>query len=315
MSLNRSNISPLEQAIVQLNESIAESRGQADVMTTNEDAFRNLITEGLTSISGKVAQILRLISEIDSLIARLQRQITELEARQMPDPNPELQAIINQLEEQVRDLQLQQDSAFAAINSATQHINQTKDIMANNSTKPELGSVLETISQNLDSIINSLTGTISSNPSSNPADAASNPLPDTTQITINGGTMSLGELKQKLQAKIDQLTSLGSVPPKYTEFQRVLNAVNTTLEEIERSAGRLRIRYRESDGVIMGGRRRRRTRKISYKKRFRNSRRKNRKTRTTKRRRKQRGGYTYSEPSSNSERKGRGFTKKTSKKC
>ena len=311
------SISPLETAITRLNESIALSTDQSDEMNRNENTFRDQISNGLNSISDKVAQILGLISQIDNLIASLQRQIAELEARQMPDPNPELQRLINQLEQQVRDLQQQQDSAFDAINRANQHIDDTRMSMEQNTRKPDLSPVLATINQNLDAILNSLNGAISSNPLPNPANAASNTLPDTTQISINGGTMSLGVLKQILQAKIDELAGMGTpVPPRYTEFQRVLNAVNADVDSIQNSARRNNIRYNSNEEAIMGGRRRRRTRKLSPKKKSRKSRRKNRRTRKTRQRRKQRGGYTYSDTSSTkSERTGRGFIKKSSKKC
>ena len=67
----------------------------------------------------------------------------------MPDPNPELQRLIDQLEQQVRDLQQQQDRAFDAINRANQHIDDTRMSMEQNTRKPDLSPVLATINQNL----------------------------------------------------------------------------------------------------------------------------------------------------------------------
>ena len=308
------SLSPLETAITRLNESIALSTDQSDEMNRNENTFRDQISNGLNSISEKVAQILGLINQIDNLIANLQRQIAELEARQMPDPNPELQRLIEQLEQQVRNLQQQQDIAFDAINRANQHIDDTRMSMEQNARKPDLSPVLDTINRNLDAIINSLNGTISSNPLSNPANVAQNPLSDATDIKLNSGTLTYGELKSALAAKLAQLKrDTGSIPSRYEDFNRVVNAINSTADDIEQSARTHSINFDGS--VLRGGRRRRRTRKLSPKKKSRKSRRKNRRTRKTRQRRKQRGGYTYSEPSSSSERKGRGFIKKSSKKC
>ena len=310
------SVSNLQAAIMALGTAMQESDIQMNETEHAEESFRQQIQTGLSSMNEKIAKILDLINKISEIINNFKMQIAELEARELPNPNPELENIINELQNQVQLLEREKIEASSAIEGATNHIIKTTSSMSSNAQKPDIAMNLELITSNLDRIIRSLQGSIEQNPFTpqNPANVAQNPLPNDTPIRIGTVEISYGDLKNAVRDKMNSLrVSGGRVPQQYIDFAKVVNAVNSTAQSIAQAAANSTPPILIEGGVIRGGRRRRKTRKLSSKKKSRKSRRKNRKTRKTRRRRQQRGGYTYSETSS--ERKGRGFTKKSSKKC
>ena len=310
------SVSNLQAAIMALGTAMQESDIQMNETENAEESFRQQIQTGLSSMNEKIVTILDLINQIGEIINNFKMQIAELEARELPNPNPELENIINELKNQVQLLEREKIEASGAIEGATNHIIKTTSSMSSNAQKPDIAMNLELITSNLDRIIRSLQGSIEQNPviPQNPSDVAQNPLPNDTPITIGTVTITYGELKNAVTNKMNSLRVLGQrAPPQYIKFAEVVNAVNSTPESIKQAAENSDPQIIIEGKEIRGGRRRTRTRKLYSKKKSRKSRRKNRKTRKTRRRRQQRGGYTYSETSS--ERKGRGFTKRRPKKC
>ena len=303
--MNNDQPIPLTEIIKELRGVIATVTTTQETFSTNSTAYNEAVNTGLQSMQLTINEINGLIDQITVLITGLKSQIAVFEAKQLADPTPRLTAEIEQLRTQLSDAQATQADAATAMRDSITALNANNAAMSASATAQDVVALNTTITATTTSLndIKTKLENLLQNAPVIPPPAQNNLLTNDTMIQLsNGQQISYADLKNAVNQKASELQQIsGSVPAKYANLQNAVNDPNATLDSIQTAIGRSQVKV--LDGVLQGGKRRRRTKK-------------QRKTKRRKTKRNQKGGYRYTKRNQDSDSgRGRGLNTKRKRTC
>jgi regulator of replication initiation timing len=242
--------------IQELRDAITNAKDTQVRLTTNSTEYTNTISNGFKLIQNTIHDIDGLIEQLTNLIAGLNRQIPDFEAKQSADPTPRLTAEIDKLQTQLSDAQAIQGDAVKAMQESIVALNANNEAM-NTSVKSQdvagLNNTITTTKTNLEEIKTRLQSLLNKPTSMDPQN---NPLPDDTEFELpdSDENITYGDLKLAVNNKIQQITreyGKDMVSKIYKDFYNTINAVNADADSIQNALDNMPF----INGQLQGGKR------------------------------------------------------------
>jgi DNA repair exonuclease SbcCD ATPase subunit len=265
----------------QLDTVTAELNGNNDTKTQHSQQLQTQAEEAKQQLEAQSqanqAEQLKLttkINELEANLSDLHKQLQDKTGETVAhvdtiNKNEQLcQTQIADLTAKIKDLQTTNDDLINRIVAATGVINSTVDklqeLIMNEPNPNNITNEIAEIEQAIENISRVIQGQTTAQPGTSVPPPGLPELPGTTEITIQGTTQTLDEIKNQLSVKSQQLKKAGYLgPDKYADTLVKLRGARTP-GDVEQIVTRV---FR--DGKVWGG------------------------NKTKKRRRKQKGGFTY----------------------